>query len=605
MNKLHILSEQLFAQRNDQGYWDGELSSSALAVAVSVISFYFYDTERFRIEIERGVQWLVNNQNADGGFGDSPESLSNMSTSLLSYSALHVTRKQNLQSNAAIEVLSSYLKNEGVDVHSSQMAKHVLDFYQKDYTFSVPILTTCALCGIPEKDAFDPIPQLPFELALMPRSVYRFLNLNVVSYAIPALVAVGIVIFQHKNSGRFMKVLRKRSIPKVMDLLEQIMPVSGGFLEAIPLTAFVALSLIQSGFRDHVVVEKGIDFLKRTQRPDGGWPIDIDLSTWVSTLAVKSYRDKLDAYWDEASKANLTEHLLGIQNHSIHSFNGTDPGGWGWTHFSGSVPDCDDTPGVLLALLQLNPNPSMPIVQSLISGCDWLLKLQNGDGGFPTFSRGWGKLPFDQSCADLTGHALLALATVLHKLGKEVPPVKRSKYRTSVERAFQYLNKHQLASGAWLPLWFGNQYQSKHLNPVYGTARVTAYLVDVLRCEWISAGLRQQIAVNIQRAQDFLCTVQNSDGSWGGDAGLDGTIEETALAVSALSACSGATTAAQRGLQWLDLQPTPLKAAPIGLYFASLWYSEKMYPQVMMLEARMRMDDSIIFERSTSPNDRK
>jgi hypothetical protein len=38
----------------------------------------------------------------------------------------------------------------------------------------------------------------------------------------------------------------------------------------------------------------------------------------------------------------------------------------------------------------------------------WLLDLQNGDGGIPTFCRGWGALPFDRSAPDLTAHALRA-----------------------------------------------------------------------------------------------------------------------------------------------------------------------------------------------------
>ena len=42
-------------------------------------------------------------------------------------------------------------------------------------------------------------------------------------------------------------------------------------------------------------------------------------------------------------------------------------------------------------------------------GVKWLLDLQNRDGGWPTFCRGWGKLPFDRSGADLTAHALRAI----------------------------------------------------------------------------------------------------------------------------------------------------------------------------------------------------
>lgn len=473
MNQTDRIAEQLLANRNEQDFWDGELSSSALGVSVSIIAFHFYDCKQLSFEIGNGIRWLMANNNPDGGFGDSPESISNISTSLLCYSALHVTRNQYPEAYTTTKKLAAYLRNAGIDVTSENIAKHILDFYQKDYTFSVPILATCALCGIPENEPFKPIPQLPFELALMPRSVYRLLKLSVVSYAIPALVAVGMAIFQKKPSGWMMKGIRRQSIPRAMKLLEKLTPESGGFLEAIPLTAFVALSLIQSGYRDHVVVEKSIGFLKRTQRTDGSWPIDIDLSNWVTTLAVKSFRSEVNHYLGPESRKKLTSHLLSVQNKSTHPFNGSPAGGWGWTHFTGSVPDGDDTPGAILALLSLNREPSEEVIQSVISGCDWLLKLQNSDGGFPTFSRGWGKLPFDQSCSDLTGHAINAIAITVEKLQQHIPSAKLKKYKSSIINAVDYLQKNQDIDGIWLPLWFGNQQHRKQQNPVYGTARVT------------------------------------------------------------------------------------------------------------------------------------
>jgi squalene-hopene/tetraprenyl-beta-curcumene cyclase len=58
--------------------------------------------------------------------------------------------------------------------------------------------------------------------------------------------------------------------------------------------------------------------------------------------------------------------------------------------------------------------------------------------------------------------------------------------------------------------------------------------------------------------------MQQTDGSFG-------TIEETALAVSA--------TGDERGAHWLARQ-TEMTASPIGLYFAKLWYYEKLYPLI-------------------------
>jgi len=48
------------------------------------------------------------------------------------------------------------------------------------------------------------------------------------------------------------------------------------------------MCLISSGHGNSAVVEKGIDFLNNQQRSDGSWPIDTDLSTWITTLAIKA-----------------------------------------------------------------------------------------------------------------------------------------------------------------------------------------------------------------------------------------------------------------------------------------------------------------------------
>ena len=153
---------------------------------------------------------------------------------------------------------------------------------------------------------------MPFELALLPRSFYRFLNLNVVSYAIPALIAVGIAVFKEKKQGVLLRKIRQRSVNPALRKVEGLLPESGGFLEAIPLTAFVAISLIKAGFKENRIVEKGIGFLKRTQRADGSWPIDIELSTWVTTLSVKALKSGINDEFSLEERNRVVHHLLSI-----------------------------------------------------------------------------------------------------------------------------------------------------------------------------------------------------------------------------------------------------------------------------------------------------
>jgi squalene-hopene/tetraprenyl-beta-curcumene cyclase len=144
-----------------------------------------------------------------------------------------------------------------------------------------------------------------------------------------------------------------------------------------------------------------------------------------------------------------------------------------------------------------------------------LFGLQNSDGGFPTFSKGWGKLPFDQSCADLTGHAVLALAKVDAAFHANLNSSQHNGLKKSFVRAITYLEKHQQQNDYWLPLWFGNQHTADHTNPVYGTARVISYLNETMETP---LGKEYKIILNlmIERGCRYLASVQNGDKSWGG-----------------------------------------------------------------------------------------
>ena len=89
----------------------------------------------------------------------------------------------------------------------------------------------------------------------------------------------------------------------------------------------------------------------------------------------------------------------------------------------------------------------------------------------------------------------------------------------------------------------------------------------------------------VEAARNFLLKQQNPDGSWGGSRDITGTIEETSLVVCALAAWN--REACLLGLRWLDSHE--ITASPIGLYFALLWYDEKLYPLIYYTEALKRI----------------
>ncbi|MBP7730948.1 MAG: squalene--hopene cyclase [Bacteroidales bacterium] len=583
-NRYISLRDRLLAERNKEGFWSGRLATSALATAVAIVSLKVAGKEIDRERIALGFNWLCRNINTDGGYGDTLGSVSNVSTTLLCYGAIRYCQTGD-NGLPVIQRIEAWLGEKGITFNKETITGSILNFYGKDYTFSIPILSMLIICGIIPPSSAQKIPKLPFELALLPPSFYRFFNLHVVSYALPALIAVGIYQFTLRKRGGLHNIsFKKLFVKSAINKLNTLVPPSGGFLEASPLTGFVSMCLIAAGVTENETISKGIEFLRNQQREDGGWPIDTDLSTWVTTLSIKALGSDIYEVLNEDEINILRNHLLRLQFREKHPFNGAKPGGWGWTSYSGSVPDADDTSGAILALLEIYSG-SKEEITALQNGCRWLIDIQNKDGGFPTFCKGFGKLPFDSSCADITGHSILALLKTAEQLNSKLSPELLKKIDKSVLRAKEYLVENQRADGSWVPLWFGNQLTDDKTNPVYGTAKVCTYLSDCIAFKRPEPDFLHEIAQLITKAQGFLISQQNGDGSWGGSKGIPGSIEETSLALSALT--PGNEEICTKGLQWLE-RWEKLTPVPIGLYFAMLWYDEYLYPLIFYTEAIRR-----------------
>jgi squalene-hopene/tetraprenyl-beta-curcumene cyclase len=708
---------ELLAERTPDGHWVGELSSSALSTATAVSALSMVRGREIPLPpgeggrrpgeglvgradeldslIERGIAWLVRHQNDDGGFGDTDLSHSNIATTYLVVAALHLAGRTE-EHAAILARANAYLDAKG---RLAGLRKR----YGIDKTFVVPIMTNLAIAGLLDWREIDP---LPFELATVPQSWYRFVGMPVVSYAIPALVAIGQAQYFHAPPWNpFTRFTRWLSITRSLRVLRRMQPDSGGYLEATPLTSFVVMSLaslskprpVVGVRRESIahsasavtegrppdmaasaedsprplvgamhpvaddVIRHGVQFLIDSVRPDGSWPIDTNLATWNTTLAINALAGAGEDV-AELLGPKCLDWLLSCQHTKRHPFTGADPGGFGWSDLSGAVPDADDTPGALLALDdtldETCADNVLQRVQHLEAGVRWLLSLQNADGGWPTFCRGWGRLPFDRSGPDLTAHAIRAihvrdLSYFANK--SSLDPALRDR---AMERAVRYLRATQSPDGSWSPLWFGNQDHPEEDNPVYGTAKVLRAYSDLMMdiqlpevergIAWLVAnqnvdggwgsgvwsrlriadcGLRieeRETGSRVEREEEVTGPVANSHSVPGTQYSvlsteqpaavppqsaihsLQSSVEETALAVEALVSAyplyplladddgpmpplhPTVVPAVARGLAWLIERVEAgqhRQPAPIGFYFAKLWYYEKLYPLTFTVAA--------------------
>jgi squalene-hopene/tetraprenyl-beta-curcumene cyclase len=177
----------------------------------------------------------------------------------------------------------------------------------------------------------------------------------------------------------------------------------------------------------------------------------------------------------------------------------TEPSGWAFEFQNDWYPDIDDTAMVMLAFPHMKA--SLPRAQSDTRkrALDWLLAMQSKDGGWAAFDvdNNWEILthvPFadhnamlDPTCADITGRTLEALAA--HGFDRE---------QGACKRAIDYLVRSQLTDGSWYGRW-GVAY-------IYGTC----FALRGLR-----AMNEDDHEPHIQRANEWLRSIQNPDGGWG------------------------------------------------------------------------------------------
>lgn len=207
-------------------------------------------------------------------------------------------------------------------------------------------------------------------------------------------------------------------------------------------------------------------------------------------------------------KAN--QYILSRQHHrfgdwALHNPN-ILPGGWGFSDVNTINPDVDDSTAALRAMA-LSVGKTANFLPSWNRGVQWVMSMQNDDGGWPAFERNIDKqiltlLPIDRvedlvldpSSPDLTGRTLEFFGNYTN-ITKDHPMIKRG---------VDWLLDQQREDGSWDARW-GIYY-------IYGTwAAVTG-----LR----SVGISPHHPA-MQKAMGWLRKIQLADGGWGESCNSD------------------------------------------------------------------------------------
>ncbi|MBV9887921.1 MAG: squalene--hopene cyclase [Acidobacteria bacterium] len=193
----------------------------------------------------------------------------------------------------------------------------------------------------------------------------------------------------------------------------------------------------------------------------------------------------------------LSQQVLGPGDWQIKNKDAA-PGGWVFEFRNDFYPDVDDTAFVLMALQRVKFPDTKRMEAAIRRGIQWLLSMQNRDGGWAAFDRDNNKsflnhIPFADHNAMLDPSTADVTARVLECLGR----FGWTANHPAIKRALEFLLKDQCDDGSWFGRW--------GVNYVYGTSGVLRSL------ETVSLTAKEYC----QRAVNWLRSVQKPDGSFG------------------------------------------------------------------------------------------
>ena len=199
----------------------------------------------------------------------------------------------------------------------------------------------------------------------------------------------------------------------------------------------------------------------------------------------------------KATEWILSKQILGGGDWQVKNKD-AEPGGWAFEFRNDHYPDVDDTAFILMALQRVKFPDQARLDGAMRRGVQWLLSMQNRDGGWAAFDRDNDSkflcnIPFadhnamiDPSTADVT-------ARVMECLGR----FGWAADHPAMQRGVKFLLKDQCEDGSWFGRW--------GVNYIYGTSGVLRAL------ETVSLHTKDYC----KRAVNWLKTVQKADGSFG------------------------------------------------------------------------------------------
>ena len=528
-------ADAILADQHPEGYWLYELEADATIPAEYVLLVH-YLAETPNLELEAKIaRYLRRIQRADGGWPLFTDGAMDISATVKAYFALKMI-------------------GDSPEAEHMQRARRAIIAAGGAEKANVFTRILLALFGVVSWRA---VPMMPVEITLLPE--WFPFHLSKVSYwartvIVPLLVLnakrprarnpKGVRIDElffdapvnagmaarapHQHAGWFVlfrcvdavlraadplfpRHTRQRAIEAAVSFVDERLNGEDGLGAIFPAMANSVMMYDVLGYpEDHpnrAIARKSIEkLLIIDEAPDGEAYCQPCLSPiWDTSLVAHALLEadtpKARAAVSRGLDWLVPLQILDVRGDWISRRPNIRPGGWAFQFANPHYPDVDDTAVVAMAMERADrENGTALYGEAIARGREWVVGMQSSDGGWGAFEPEntqyyLNNIPFsdhgallDPPTVDVSGRCLSMLAQ-LGELPATSEPAKRS---------LDYILRGQERDGSWYGRW--------GLNYIYGTWTAL--------CALNAAGLPLTDS-RMQRAAQWLISIQNADGGWG------------------------------------------------------------------------------------------
>jgi squalene-hopene/tetraprenyl-beta-curcumene cyclase len=520
----------LLSLQNGQGYWWAELTAdSTLEADYVLLQLWLHPPQKdgawnppTRPSIDKAVQSILSRQLDDGGFNIYPHGPADVSATVKAYFALklagldyHDTRlaraRDCILSMGGIQAANSYVKINlsFFDLFPREFAPSVppeLMLLPGNFIYQMSSWTRAIVIPLSVVHAFNPRRPVPagFDLKelFLPSTALEFIS-DRNSFTWKNLfyqVDRGLKLWEKHGP----KSLRQKAIRRAERWIIERSRYTDGVAAIYPPMMYVIMALDLLGYPpehpDRVEAQKQFDNLM----VDDGERFffqpcfSVVWDTAIAAFALGDSGSPVQPALRKSADWLLTKEVRRKGDWSIKRPN-TEPSGWYFEFANEFYPDIDDSAMVLLALSKSRASNKSAQAACEQRALKWLLDMQGSDGGWAAFDvdNNWVPLsyvPFadhnamlDPACPDITGRVLEALCAYGYDSSHQ-----------AIRKGIHYLLQTQEQDGSWYGRW-GVDY-------IYGTFLALRGLQ--------AAGVGDREAP-VQRALEWVRSIQNFDGGWG------------------------------------------------------------------------------------------